>query len=117
MAYDFGKTRKLEEELGKDPSKWDEPQKSYRPTGEEVMKGTCVDAGELIRTILGSLGMEDRLKYSYVQARNNFAPHNTTVVFDKISGEWAVINSKSPTKPYNLTPKDKLVELGKPYVA
>jgi len=117
MEYDFKKIIASEKELGNDTLKWDEPQRNYHPTGDEVNKGICVDAGKIIRNLLESLGMEKRFGYTYANARNNFASHDTTVVFDKISGEWAVINSKSPTKSYNLTPKEKLVELGSPYVA
>jgi hypothetical protein len=117
MEYDFEKIIASEKELGNDTSKWNEPQRNYHPTGEEVTKGICVDAGAIVRNLLGSLGMEERFGYTCANASNSFAPHDTTVVFDKVSGEWAAINSKSPTKPYNLTPKERLVELGSPYVA
>lgn len=42
--------------------------------------------------------------------------HDTTLVFNKETGYWVVINSKSPVKVYNLVPKEKLVEIGRPYV-
>lgn len=116
MEYDFEKIRRMDKQQGDDPSRWDEVQRNYKPTGEEVIKGICTDAGLMIRGILGSLGIEDRLKYTYVSSSNNLSYHDTTCVFDKTSGEWAVISSKSPTKPYNLTPKNRLAELGFPYV-
>ncbi len=87
----------------------------YKPEGHETMKGICTDAGNLIRQILFSLNLDGSLGVSYVQSHDGSTAHDTTLVFDKKSGEWAVINSKSPFKPYNLVPKDKLEVFGTPY--
>ena len=112
MAYDktkfndFIKADELQREV-----------QQYVQEGHETMKGICSDAGTLIRKILYSLGIDDSLGVSFAQSHNGKTAHDTTLVFDKKSGEWAVINSKSPTKEYNLVPKDKLCELGAPYVA
>ena len=88
----------------------------YIPTGEEIMKGFCQTSGNLIRQILDQLGLEESIKFLGHNSDNGITSHDTTLVFDKYSGHWAVINSKSATKFYNLAPKDKLVELGSPYV-
>jgi hypothetical protein len=116
MLYDFTKVFMPGEEKGSGASKWDEVIKEYQPNGEEVISGICVDAGRLIRQILGSLNMENNIGYTAVTSSNNFASHDTTVVFNKMHGNWAVINSKSTLKNYNLAPKEKLVDLGEPYV-
>jgi hypothetical protein len=115
LDYDFDKQRELDRKWGGDASRWDELQKNYRSTGKEVLKGDCQDAGAMIRDILGSLGMEDNLKYTKVIARDGPFFHDTTMIFDKDTGEWAVINSKSPSKQYNLVSKEKLHELGSPF--
>ncbi len=91
---------------------------SYTPTGREVTKGICVTAGSYIRFLLRSLNMEDRIAFTHVTAQtNDIVSHDTTLVFDRGTGHWAVINSKSPLKPYNLVPFEKLEELGRPYAA
>ena len=89
----------------------------YSPVGDEVQLGICVDAGKQIRNLLGSLNLESRIGGSYVSANgsNSNISHDTTLVFDKERGHWAVLNSKSATKNYNLTPKEKLSELGSPF--
>ncbi len=89
--------------------------KGYSSHGGEVMKGICGDAGKLIRQLLFSLGINEDFGIVHVTSNNGFR-HDTTLIFDKLTGEWAVINSKSPTKPYNLVPKEKLYELGTPYI-
>ena len=117
MEYDFCKMITIDRELGNDIGKWEQLRTTYRPSGKEMVKGICDDAGKTIRSILSSLGIDERLRFFYVGTMNAFAPHDTTAVFDSISGYWAVINSKSPTKPYNLVPPEKLGELGFPYAA
>ena len=116
MEYDFDKFIRLSRKP-KDYTHVEAARKYYRPTGEEVNKGICTDAGKMIRRILGSLRMEDKIKYIDVGTVNSSGFHDTTVIFDKVSGEWAVINSKSPilSKQYNLMPEDKLPDLGSPY--
>jgi hypothetical protein len=113
MEYDFDKFRsQCQREESYAPV--GAARESYRISGHEVSKGTCVDSGLQIRSILGSLGLEEKYKFLDVSSVNG-SSHDITVVFDKKSGEWAVINSKSPSKPYNLVPKNRLVELGSPY--
>lgn len=101
-------------------SKWNELEKKYTPSGIEVMTGVCKHAGKMIRDILQSLNLRD-IRYCHVSANGSdnrdMISHDTTLVFDKNTGEWAVINSKSPRKLYNLVPKEKLPELGRPYVS
>jgi hypothetical protein len=116
MLYDFSKVFMPGEEKEEGASKWNEVIKNYQPNGDEVLSGICVDAGKLIRQFLSSLNMEDNFGYTAVTSSTDFSSHDTTVVFNKINGDWAVINSKSTLKHYNLTPKDKLIELGEPYV-
>jgi hypothetical protein len=89
----------------------------YEPTGKEVMKGICMDAGRVIRKVLRNLNMEKTKKILDVESiSGGLWSHDTTTVFDTETGNWAVINSKSPVKKYNLVPKEKLSELGRPYV-
>lgn len=88
----------------------------YPPTGREVHKGVCGDSGKQIRMILASLQIEERFRWTYVQSDNGICSHDTTVLFDVQTGEWGIINSKSDFKPYNVVPKGKLAELGRPYV-
>lgn len=116
VEYDIDEARRLEIKHGGDGLKWDEYKQTYQPTGEEVMKGRCEAAGNIIRGLLFSLGIEDRFLFTRVNAANGITTHDTTLVFDRESGEWAVINSKSPIKTYNLVPEEKLTELGRPYV-
>ncbi len=115
MEYDFEKLRRFEVEVGKDPSKWDPVQKDYKPTGRETIKGICTDAGDLIRSILLSLNLDQNIGFTHVRTDDGFSNHDTTLVFDKQDGRWVVINSKSPTKDYILVPKYRLPELGEPY--
>lgn len=87
----------------------------YKPRGDETLKGVCVDAGKLIRQLLGQTLSDSMLRYTHVGSRTEISAHDTTLVFDIESGEWAVINSKSPLKQYNVVSKEKLPELGYPY--
>jgi len=89
--------------------------KNYRPTGKETMSGMCAKAGNLIRKILNSLNMEDTIRFTNVHAVIGRYSHDNTVVFDINSGNWAVINSKSPRIEHNLVPKDGLKRMGMPY--
>ena len=85
---------------------------SYKTTGEETVKGMCGQAGYLIRTVLGYHLKDPNLRYTCASSENGVA-HDITVVFDTLDGNWAIINSKSPIKPYNLVPKDRLSEFGR----
>lgn len=88
----------------------------YKPHGGETLKGICSSAGKLIRQILFSLRLDKRIGFFNVGSYNGVSHHDSTLVFDKPTGHWAVINSKSPTKPYNLVPQERLVDFGRPYV-
>lgn len=87
----------------------------YKPRGDETVKGICSDAGELIRTLFGLALRDSTLRYVEVASTNEIGPHDTTVVFDTQTGNWAVVNSKSPLKPYNLVPRERLEDLGHPF--
>jgi hypothetical protein len=90
----------------------------YNEEGDEVTTGLCTDAGQLIRLILKNLYLPSRYLFTPVKAAEaSPISHDTTLFVDTISGRWAVINSKSLTKTYNLVPKDRILELGKPYAA
>lgn len=93
--------------------------KGYIPTGREVIKGICLDSGDLIRKILRSMNLENEFggmhtsafSYYFPNGSNDmvvYGPHDTTTVFSKKTGRWSIINSKSPIKPYNLVPKEKI---------
>lgn len=88
----------------------------YRPKGDETFKGICGDAGRRIRNVLaGKLADQTALRCIHVSSQSKGVSHDTTLIFDTAGGGWAVLNSKSPLKPYNLVPKERLHELGRPY--
>ena len=88
----------------------------YTPHGQETIKGICGDAGELIRTLIGCTLRDDSLNYLCISSKSKSGDgHDTTLVFDPATENWAVVNSKSPLKPYNLVPREKLSELGIPF--
>ena len=87
----------------------------YSPKGTETMKGICGDAGKLIRRAINKIIEDENLRYSHLSAQSKITVHDTTLVFDIKTANWAVLNSKSPLKKYNLVPKEKLNELGSPY--
>jgi hypothetical protein len=115
MKYDFDKINP-----GRTPEKakkWAEIQQSYQPKGNETMKGICVNAGMMIRDILDSMGLEDRIGILSDGPSSDLTSHDITVIFDKETGYWGVINSKSPTKEFNLAvTKEQLHRLGGQYV-
>ena len=123
LQYDFQKMIGMDIAGGRDPSGWIAKRDEYSPTGFEVAKGICTDAGASIRSLLSSFGMAQNIKFTNVPVNymlpgsKRIGVHDTTAVFDASSGRWAVINSKSPTKLYNLVPKDRLVDLDSPYVS
>jgi hypothetical protein len=88
---------------------------NYKPTGKETMIGMCAKAGSLIRTVLSALNMEDTVRFTNVHTSIGVYSHDNTVVFDINSGNWVIINSKSPRIEYNLVPKDGLKRMGMPY--
>jgi len=89
----------------------------YFPEGDETVKGVCTEAGYLIRTLLSRMVNDPELRYMELltYSKKTLCHHDTTLVFDINSGEWVVLNSKSPLKQYNLVPKEKLKDLGKPF--
>jgi len=112
MDYDF---EAMEGSSGID---WVALKKNFRKREDPVLKGVCHNAGDYIIQLLTSLGIEDRYKFVHTKAYSEdyiSTSHITTTFFDTQTGKWAVINSISPSKDYNLTPEDKLQELGQPY--
>lgn len=89
---------------------------SYKPTGKETLRGMCSQAGSLIRTLLHSYSMPNNLKYMRVKTQIHPVSHDTTLVFDYVTGNWAVINSKSPRIEVNLASKEDLKRLGQSYM-
>jgi len=114
MRYDFEKIIGREQASGH-VSDWSDAKLNYAPTGEEVSQGICVDAGEQIRNILYNLGLDSKYKILFVGSDIGGFYHDTTLVFNKESGNWGVINSKSPTKEFNFATKEQLKQLGSPY--
>lgn len=100
----------IEERVRKELKSW-----GYIPHGGEVMKGICSTAGNLIRRVLFSLGINKEFGITGVGTRIGKFSHDTTLVFDKKTGKWAVINSKSLRRPQNLIPKEELREFGSAY--
>ncbi|MAG91816.1 hypothetical protein CMO83_04015 [Candidatus Woesearchaeota archaeon] len=90
--------------------------RGYRPQGDETLVGYCTHAGNHIRALLSQFVVDPKLRYINVFDRTlRAATHDTTLVFDIESQHWAVINSKSPLKPFNLVPFERLKEFGYPY--
>jgi hypothetical protein len=127
MAYDF---EKIEDALSAEIEKaegslrlakeqereyYRAMKRDYQPKGNERIKGVCSDAGEMIRERLYET-LSEQYGVILVSANNGRTTHDTTLVFNKETGHWAVVNSKSPVKEYNLVPKEKLAELGTPYM-
>ena len=88
---------------------------TYTPTGEEVMKGICTDAGNMIRELIRNLQLDPRYKFFEVSTRIGEISHDNTIVFDTVLGNWAVINSKSPRIPHNLVSSTQLGQMGNAY--
>ncbi len=116
IEYDFDRIKKLERQDGLFKSDLSQARKTYNPTGKEITKGICRDAGKSIRKILGALGLPENYKVIHSASEKNGLLHDNTIVFDKLSGNWGVINSKSPVKNFNYATKEQLVLLGKPYI-
>lgn len=115
MAYDFDAIKAAESKPGRVKTKdWDVEKKKFPEETNKPMKGYCHHAGTHIRNMLHHLGLEQKIGYTHNTAGGE-TDHDTTIVFDKETGEWAVINSKSPYKKFNLASKDQLKELGKTY--
>lgn len=116
MAYDFSKMpdpRPASAYQGPTPFSREELAKQHPPRGNETLKGQCQDAGHLIRRLLLSLHPAKTLLIAELttQARGFF--HDVTLVFDTLTSRWALVNSRSPLKPYNLIPKERLPDLGR----
>ncbi len=121
MEYDFKKIKSFEKtekgSTGYSIEQWKEEEKLYKPTGLEVKKGICRDAGKQIREVLFNLELLNKYGITHVQSSYDGLLHDTTLVFDKQKGNWEVINSKnSETKQFNLANKEQLKELGSPYI-
>jgi len=88
---------------------------SYKPFGDETLVGICSDAGRIIRSLISKNIEENIIQYTHISAQSKLSTHDTTLILDTREGIWAVVNSKSPLKKYNLVPKEQLQELGSPY--
>jgi hypothetical protein len=122
MEYDFNRIIDKEKSSAMNKvnssgcvSDWSDAKLRYVPTGDEVSLGICQDAGKQIRSILLNLGMDSKYKIKLVDSSKGGSIHDTTIVFNKDSGAWGIVNSKSPTKEFNLATRDQLQELGTPY--
>jgi len=80
----------------------------YKPFGDETMHGICTDSGDLIRELVKITIIDPELRYT--KTRTN-VHHDVTTVFDIETGNWVVLNSKSPLKLYYLVPKDIIPDL------
>ncbi|MBI4162355.1 MAG: hypothetical protein HY513_01620 [Candidatus Aenigmarchaeota archaeon] len=93
---------------------------NYTPNGQETVKGICSDAGWLIKTLFDWTLIEPSLRYTSVDTMKagrteETRHHDTTLIFDIRTAHWIVVNSKSPLKPYNIVPFERLQDLGSPY--
>ncbi len=114
MQYDLEKALNLRNWTEKQREFLTTAGEKYLQTGREVSMGICSDAGQQIRKILTSLGLEQQFGIVSVAA-TKIVTHDTTVIFNTITGEWNAINSKSPAKQYNLVQIGNFEELGWPY--
>ena len=94
----------------------------YVPKGIETMTGICADAGDYIRCLLEEILVDPVLRYCKINVKNTYPPpgylvggHDVTQVFDIKTGNWIILNSKSPRLFYNIVPKENLAELGPPF--
>ena len=91
--------------------------REYKPNGDETLVGYCTHAGDQIRILLTQFIMDPNLRFANVSSPIlQVVGHDTTLIFDIETQNWAVINSKSPIKLLNLTPFERLHEIGRPYV-
>jgi len=85
---------------------------TYIPTWIETNKGVCHHAGTMIRNILSKIWLPTNIKYLEISTSSWWpASHDTTLVFDRNTGNRAIVNSKSPTKNFNLAWKEDLPKL------
>lgn len=85
---------------------------TYTPTWIETNKGVCYHAGNMIRNILSKIWLPKNIKYLTISTNSWWpASHDTTLVFDSNTGNRAIINSKSPTKNFNLAWREDLPKL------
>ncbi len=129
MLYDFDyiKNRQLLEAkwwLNYDENeirnRWDiTMRETYIPTWLETNQWVCWNAWKSIRNILWTIWLPEHIKYMNISSYKAWSScgHDTTLLFDINTGNWAVINSKSPTKHFNLTAKADLSQLWTPYVS
>jgi hypothetical protein len=90
---------------------------AYDP--DATMTGVCRHAGLLMRDILLSLELEGD-RYLWAQTTGLIegdvpALHDYTVLVDRETGHWALINSKTTRNEMNLVPRDRLDECGLPF--
>lgn len=88
----------------------------YRLRGDETCVGRCGDAGGLIRAVLDR-SLDDPSLETFATATSiGGAAHDVTIVRDRQHGSWAVLNSLSPLKPFDLVPRHRLELFGAPFV-
>jgi len=90
---------------------------AYNP--DATMTGVCRHAGLLMRDILLSLELEGD-RYLWAQTTGLIdgdvpALHDYTVLVDRETGHWGIINSKTTRNEMNLVPRDRLDECGLPF--
>lgn len=110
MGLDGYERSEFEEKARKEMESW-----GYIPHGSEVMKGICSTAGNLIRRVLFSLGINQELGITHVGTRIGNFSHDTTLAFSKRTGRWMVINSKSLRLSQNLVAREELGNFGSAY--
>ncbi len=83
---------------------------SYKPSGNEIMEGTCNTSGAMIRELIHSLNPQG-VFYAEISPCIRSIFHDSTAVFvpgDSGVRNWGIINSKSPRLAYNFVPKEAL---------
>ena len=108
--------RQLKKEEAKQWAKvWGE-NAPYKPSGKETQVGVCSDAGEQIREKLKHYG---NLRFQKVSVKTTFEDtplkvhHDVTFVYNPKTLEWAILNSKSPHRLYNVFSKEEVKKIFK----
>jgi hypothetical protein len=112
MAYDFARATVKDKRM----SGYWERLKEKTKKSSTTLKGVCTDAGIIIRAIIHNLHLPKEYGFR-VAATTGEVIHDLTIVFNRNSKRWVLINSKSPTKKYYLVPKEQVLWLGRLYTA
>lgn len=111
ISFNSEEERKREEEKTREVRDI-KMREQYETTWIETNKGVCHHAGKIIREILAKIWLPENIKYLDINTNSWWpASHDTTLVFDSNTGNRAIINSKSPTKNFNLAWKEDLPKL------